>query len=52
MRDYLIRKGISLDEDLPVGVDLTTADIVMICEGAYISSLTKGLDREASGRSP
>lgn len=32
MRDYIVRKGIPIDEDLPVNVDLTIEDIVSICE--------------------
>jgi pyrimidine deaminase RibD-like protein/SAM-dependent methyltransferase len=32
MRDYLVRSGIPLDDELPVGVDLNTSDISRICE--------------------
>jgi pyrimidine deaminase RibD-like protein/SAM-dependent methyltransferase len=34
MRENLVRKGIPLDEELPVGVDLTTSDIGRVCEAA------------------
>lgn len=38
MRDTLVRRGILLDEELPVGVDLTTSDISRVCEGASLVS--------------
>ena len=44
MRDFLVRKGVPVDDDLPVGVNLTTPDIIRICEAAYSSGATKKMD--------
>ena len=33
VRDYLVRKGLPLDEELPIGVDLTLADVCAVCKG-------------------
>jgi pyrimidine deaminase RibD-like protein/SAM-dependent methyltransferase len=38
MREHLTRSGVPLDEELPVGVDLTTPDISRICEATCTSS--------------
>jgi pyrimidine deaminase RibD-like protein/SAM-dependent methyltransferase len=32
MRDYLVRQGAPIDSDLPIDVDITSADISRICE--------------------
>jgi len=44
MRDYLIRHGMILHEDLPVGVDLTTSDITHICEAGIASGNKDKID--------
>ncbi|MHC4328099.1 MAG: methyltransferase domain-containing protein [Planctomycetota bacterium] len=44
MRDYLVRRGLKLDDELPVGVDLTTADIMRICEAGLTSGENNDLD--------
>jgi len=45
MRDYLVRNGLILEDELPVGVDLTTADIRRICE-AGLAGTDVNLDVE------
>lgn len=46
MRDYLIRNGLILEDELPVGVDLTTADISRICEAGLAGTENGKLDVE------
>lgn len=41
MRDYMVRNGVPLDEELPVGVDLTTSDIGRVCEAACAADVTE-----------
>jgi pyrimidine deaminase RibD-like protein len=44
MRNNLERRGLKLDAELPVGVDLTAADIVRICEAGLTSVENEDLD--------
>lgn len=44
MFDFLVRNGVKIDDDLPVGVDLTTVDISTICEVACHLVEMKDLD--------
>ncbi len=44
MHDYLVRSGLPVDEDFPVGVDLTTSDISNICHTNYLSAEQSAVD--------
>jgi pyrimidine deaminase RibD-like protein/SAM-dependent methyltransferase len=44
MRDYLVRNGVPIDDDLPIDVDITTVDISGICEANSFYKGKKDID--------